>query len=240
MASSKKPSINLGPVDDWASKAIKKALMGLRGPAKKQQAAKIVNQLKKKAGGEFSTSTQAQRIYKLERSASKAKGQFARSAAKRKDMGEIKKAAAAHSARMTKAGKNWDGSKNPRLVKSAKANAKAQAENKRLAEAYAKKQAGPPKKVASQIKQINKIDIESNRGAGSVYKKGGKQVPVSPKRAAAARSRAGAMSSKLKQSNAKELNEMARLQAAIRAAGTPEQRLKARRALRDFRNNTGR
>ena len=240
MASSKKPAINLGPVDDWAAKAIKKALMGLKGPAKKQQAAKIVSQMKKKAGGEFSKSTQSQRIYQLERSATKAKGQFARSATKRREMTAIKESAAKHSTRMTKAGKNWDGSKNPRLAKSAKVNAKSQAENKELAKAYEKKMAGPPAKVKKQIKQINKIDIEAARGTGSVHKKGGKKIPVSPKRAAAARSRSGAMSSQLKKSNAAELNELARLQAAVRNAGTADQRLAARRQLRDFRNTTGR
>jgi hypothetical protein len=99
---------------------------------------------------------------------------------------------------------------------------------------------GLNKALQSQMKQYNKIDIETNRGMGSVIRKGGKVEPVSEGRAAAGRSRAGAMSSRASERNAKEIAQGEKLKKKIDTAKTPEAKLKARREYRQWRKDTGR
>jgi hypothetical protein len=96
------------------------------------------------------------------------------------------------------------------------------------------------KKLQSQTKRYNKIDIESNRGAGSVVAKGGKSRPVSEGRAAAGRSTAGAMSSRIGKENAADIAKGEKLKKKIDTAKTPEAKLKARREYRQWRKDTGR
>jgi hypothetical protein len=159
-------------------------------------------------------------------------------------MAKTTKMAKEHSDTMRRAGKNWDGSKNEKLTKIAasnkRTNARSRAENAAMEKGYLKKQAGPPAKVKAQQKRINKIDIEEARGTGSVVKRGGKRVPVSPARAAAGRSRAGAMSSQLKKSNAAEIGRLTKLETKLKNAKTPAEKLKYRREIRSFREETGR
>lgn len=212
-----------------------KALIKAAGGASSKQAKKRANSIIKRVAKK--NPAQAQTIRSK---AGKVSGQMARTKTKRRAMGETTTAAKAHSSRMTAAGKNWDGTKNPRLVKDAAKNKKIAIENAALAKGYAKKQAGLPPKVKSQQKMFNKADIEAARGTGKVIGKGGKPRSVSPARAAAGRSRAGAINSSIKRTNDAQLKELAKLETKLKNAATPQQKLTARRAIRKFRDDTGR
>lgn len=218
-------------LSDDLIRALVKAAGGASTKEAKKRANSIIKRVAKKNPAQAQT---------IRSKAGKVSGQMARTKTKRRNMAETTAAAKAHSSRMTAAGKNWDGSKNPRLVAAAKKNKKAAIENAQMAKAYEKAQAGLPPKVKSQQKMFNKADIEAARGTGKVIGKGGKPKPVSPSRAAAARSRAGAINSSLKRRNDAEIKQMAKLQAKLKNATTPAQKLKARRELKQFRYETGR
>lgn len=212
-----------------------KALIKAAGGASTREAKKRANSIVKRVAKK--NPAQAQMIRSK---ASKVSGQMARTKTKRRAMGETTAAAKAHSSRMTASGKNWDGTKNPRLVAAARANKKSAIENAQMAAAYEKKKAGLPPKVKSQQKMFNKADIEAARGTGKVIGKGGKPRAVSPARAAAGRSRAGAINSSIKRTNDAQKAQLAKLETKLKNATTPAQKLAARRAIRKFRGETGR
>lgn len=212
-----------------------KALIKAAGGAAKKESKKRANSIIKRIAKKDAATAQV-----IRSKASKVSGQMARTKTKRRAIEETSAAAKKHSSRMTSAGKNWDGSKNPRLVAAAKQNKKSAIENAQLANAYAKKQAGLPPKVKSQQKMFNKADIEAARGTGKVVGKGGKTITVSPSRAAAGRSRAGAIDSSIKRINDAQKAQLAKLETKLKNATTPAQKVAARRAIRDFRGQTGR
>lgn len=212
-----------------------RALIKAAGGAAKRESKKRANSIIKRVAKKDPATAQM-----IRSKASKVSGQMARSKTKRRAMEQTSAAASKHSSRMTAAGKNWDGSKNSRLVAAARANKKSAIENAQLAKAYEKAQAGLPPKVKSQQKMFNKADIEAARGTGKVIGKGGKPRAVSPKRAAAGRSRAGAINSSIKRTNDAQKKELAKLETKLKNAVTPAQKLAARRAIRKFRGETGR
>lgn len=100
MAGKRKPAIEprIGIGDDIA-KVLVKALGGGVSKAKKSQAARIV--------GRMGNKTQAAQIRSK---AGKLSGQIARSKTKRRAIEETSRMSKAHMSRMSKAGRNWDGS----------------------------------------------------------------------------------------------------------------------------------
>ncbi len=235
----KKPAIGLGPISDDLARKLIKALSGAAGAKPKATASRIVAKVDKK--NPQIRSAGKGKVTEVKSKADKLSKQMTKTAKYKQEKAVTSKMAKEHSDKMTASGRNWDGSKNPRLEKAVKANAKNRAENTAMAKKAAKQAAGDSKTVASSKKQFNKYDIEKNRGEGKVVRRGtgGRSDDVSPRRAAQGRSTAGALGSNMKKKFANEEATIRSLQDKI-AKAPADKKTALRRQLRAFREETGR
>jgi hypothetical protein len=235
----KKPAIGLGPISDDLARKLIKALSGAAGTKPKATASRIVAKVDKK--NPQIRSAGKGKVTEVKSKADKLAKQMTKTTNYKKEKAYTSEMAKKHSDRMTASGRNWDGSKNPRLEKAVKANAKNRAQNADMAAKAVKKAAGDSATLASSRKMLNKYDIESNRGQGKVVRRGtgGRSDDVSPRRAAQGRSTAGALGSNMKKKFAKEQAEIKSLQDKISKAPA-DKKAALRRQLRAFREETGR
>lgn len=102
MAGKRKPAIELGiGIGDDVIRMLSKALGGGAGKAKKAQANRVVSRLSK---------SHPQKMATVRAKAGKLEGQLARSKTKRRAGAETERMSKAHMTRMSKSGRNWDGS----------------------------------------------------------------------------------------------------------------------------------
>lgn len=226
MAAKKKPQIGLGPISDDLARMLVKALSGAAGAGKKSQAARVVSKITKK-NPDYTAGGRA--IYNVKNKASKIEGQFARSRTTRREMELTKKMADKFSKKQSGKGLKWDGSPTEATKAYRAGQTKAERE---LAAKTAKETT-----VKKNTRYMNKIDVETARGTGrTVSPTTGRVRNVPSGRAAEGRSRAGAMNSGLGKRFADRAAKESKLEKAVKDAKSPEARLKARRALRDFRD----
>lgn len=232
-----KPSIKWDP--SWNSalqKAIKIALAGGKGPAKKKQAQRILSKMDDRG-------VVSQRA-SISTGASKIQHQFQRSQGKRKSMQEIAADAKRHSASMKKNDQKWDGSVDVKAKRARAAAAKRQAlAKKRDADALRQAEAREKGRAFTESvnRQLNLIDVSQKKGQGIYKSTTGRTKYVGAEGAAAARSKAGGvaggLSKRIQNINAKwdALDKIVRDPKASRS-----KRLEARRAMREHEAQFGR
>jgi len=222
----KKPAISLGPISDDLARIIKKAIM--QGGKKGAQGARILRSLESKAGGIFSSTPSAKKVTQTMISASKGKKQVQRTVAKRAEMAKTTRMADEFSKSQSGKGLKWDGSPTKATKNYRTGQTKAERD---LATKTAKET-----RINKNTKYMNKIDIETARGTGRTVSPTTGRVRNVPKgRAAEGRSRAGAMNSSMGKRFADTASKQSKLESNLKNAKTPEAKLKARRALREFR-----
>jgi hypothetical protein len=225
MAAKKKPQIGFGPISDDVANIIKKAIM--KGGDKGSQGRRVLRALESRAGGMFSSSPAAKKVTQTNAAARKGRKQVERTIAKRADMAKTTKMAKEFGNSQSGKGLKWDGSP----TKGTKAYKAGQSKAERDMAAKKTKETA----INKNTRYMNKIDVEKARGTGRTVSPTSGKVRIVPKgRAAEGRSRAGAMESSLGKRFADGAAKRARLEKAVKDAKTPEARLKARRALRDF------
>ena len=227
MAAKRKPAIGGGGISDDLARMLVKALSGAAGAGKKSQARRIVTKIERK--NPVSTSAGGRSIGAVTSKASKIEGQFARSRTTRREMEMTKKMADKFSKKQSGKGLKWDGSPTEATKAYRAGQTKAERE---LAAKTAKETT-----VKKNTRYMNKIDVEKARGTGRTVSPTTGRVRNVPKgRAAEGRSRAGAMESGLGKRFADRAAKESKLEQAVKDAKNPEARLKARRALREFRD----
>ena len=226
MAAKKKPQIGGGGISDDLAKMLVKALSGAAGAGKKSQAGRVVSKITKK-NPDYTAGGRA--VYNVKNKASKLEGQFARSRTTRREMEMTKKMADKFSKKQSGKGLKWDGSPTEATKAYRAGQTKAERE---LAAKTAKETV-----VKKNTRYMNKIDVETARGTGRTVSPTTGRVRNVPKgRAAEGRSRAGAMESGLGKRFADNAAKQSKLESNLKNAKTPEAKLKARRALREFRD----
>jgi len=227
MAAKRKPAIGLGPIKDDLAKMLVKALSGAAGSSKKSQATRVVSKITKKnpvlrSAGNNSVQT-------VKGKASKLEGQFSRSRIAKADKAKTKTMADKFGKSQSGKGLKWDGSptEGTKAYKAGQSKAERDSATKTAKETM----------VNKNTKVMNKIDVETARGTGRTVSPTSGKVRYVPKgRAAEGRSRAGAMDSGLGKRFADTAAKQSKLESNVKNAKTPDAKLKARRALREFRD----
>jgi hypothetical protein len=227
MAAKRKPAIGGGGISDDLAKMLVKALSGAAGAGKKSQANRVVSRITKK--NPVATSVGGRSIGAVRSKASKIEGQFARSRTTRREIEMTKKMADKFGKKQSGKGLKWDGSPTEatKAYKAGQSKAERDLATKTAKETMVKK----------NTKVMNKIDVETARGTGRTVSPTTGKVRYVPKgRAAEGRSRAGAMDSGLGKRFADTAAKQSKLESNVKNAKTPDAKLKARRALREFRD----
>jgi len=223
----KKPAIGFGPIKDDLAKMLVKAASGAAGSLKKSQGKRIIAKIEKRNPVLRSTGNNA--IQSVKGKASKLEGQFARSGVAKTEKAKTKMMADKFGKSQSGKGLKWDGSPT--------AGTKAYKSGQKKAEQDLAAKTSKETMVKKNTKVMNKIDVEKARGTGrTVSPTTGKVRYVPEGRAAEGRSRAGAMESGLGKRFADTASKQSRLENAVKTAKTPDAKLQARRALREFRN----
>ena len=221
------------PIGDDLARLLKLALAGVKGKPKQIQANRIVSKLESKGNPAVSG---------LRGKSSKMQQQLLRGKNKRKEVNSIKADADAHMQRMAKQGKNWDGSPVKKATKPRKAapkrkltpaqqNAAAQRElDNRANNARIIKQGTKAANVATAAEAVSR--------KGTKLTRGGKEVPVSKKKADALVAQGRRAVAQKKGGNAKKKAEQMNLQARFRNSTGTDKR-KAKQALDNHRKLHG-
>ena len=230
MATNKKPQIGFGPIKDDLAKIIAKALSGAVGVGKKSQARRIVTKLEQRNPVLRSAGNNA--VQSVKTKASKLERQLVKSKIARGDRAKTTQMAKEHMNKQTLKGLNWDGSPNKAT--------QAYKVGQRKAEAEAAAKATKDKIVRSADRQMSKAEVEAMKGTGRyVSPSSGKVTNIPAKRAAAGRSKAGAIPAQMGNRNANLRKIQAGMRSDVKAAKTPAARLQATRVLRNHQNKYG-
>ena len=230
MAAAKKPAIGLGPLDDKLAKMLMKALSGAAGSVKKSQANRVVSKITKKNPVLRSAGNNS--IQNVKSKASQLERQFVKSRVAKTEKAKTKTMADKFSKSQSGKGLKWDGSPTEAT--------KAYQTGQRKARGDAAAKSTKDKIIRSADRQMSKAEVEAKKGTGRyVSPSSGKVTIVPPKRAAAGRSKAGAIPAQMGNRNKNAAQIQAGLRSDVKAAKTPQARLKATRALRNHQNDYG-
>jgi hypothetical protein len=213
------------PIGDDLARLLKLALAGVKGPAKKAQANRIVSKLESKGNPAVSG---------MRTKAGKMEQQLVRGKVKRRNMESISADADKHMQRMAKQGKNWDGSPIKKATKPRKAAPKRKltpAQQNAAAQRELDKRANDARIIRQGTKAANVATAaEAVSRKGTKLTRGGKEVPVSKKRADALVAMGNRAVAQKTGGNAKKKADQLNLQAKFRNAKGADKR-KAKQAL---------
>ena len=222
----KKPQIALG---DDLKRLLALAMSGAKGGKKKEQAAKIVGKLEGKGNPT---------VAGVRGKSSKMEQEFVRSKVKRRNMESISADADKHMRRMAEQGKKWDGSpaNKPKYKGKTKSTPKRKltvAEQTAAAQRELDKRANDARIIKKGTKAANVATAaEAVSRKGTKLTRGGKEVPVSKKKADALVAQGRRAVSQKKGGNAKLKAEQMNLQAKVDNAPDAASRRIARQKLR--------
>jgi hypothetical protein len=225
----KKPQIAFG---DDLKRLLAAAYAGAKGAKKKEQAGRII--AKAEAKGNPTVAGVRGKSSKMEQ-------QFVRSKVKRRNMESISADADKHMQRMAKQGKNWDGSpvKKATKPKSAPKRKLTVAEQTAAAQRELDKRANDARIIKKGTKAANVATAAEAVGRkGTKLTRGGKEVPVSKKKADALVAMGNRAVAQKKGGNAKKTADQLNLQAKFRNAKGADKR-KAKQALDKHRKLHG-
>jgi len=221
------------PIGDDLARLLKLALAGVKGPAKKAQANRIVSKLESKGNPAVSG---------MRTKAGKMEQQLVRGKVKRRNMESISADADKHMQRMAKQGKNWDGSPIKKATKPRKAAPKRKltpAQQNAAAQRELDKRANDARIIRQGTKAANVATAaEAVSRKGTKLTRGGKEVPVSKKRADALVAMGNRAVAQKTGGNAKKKADQLNLQAKFRNAKGADKR-KAKQALDKHRKLHG-
>ena len=220
----KKPQIALG---DDLKRLLALAYAGAKGGKKKEQAGKIIGKLESKGNPT---------VAGVRGKSSKMQQQLLRGKNKRKEVNSIKADADAHMRSMASQGKNWDGSPVKKATKPRKAAPKRKltvAEQTAAAEREIANRANKARLIKKGSKAVNVATAAEAVGRkGTKLTRGGKEVPISKKRADALIATGRRATSQKKGGNAKLKAEQMNLKAKVDNAPDAASRRIARQKLR--------
>ena len=222
----KKPQIALG---DDLKRLLALAYAGAKGGKKKEQAGKIIGKLESKGNPT---------VAGVRGKAGKMSQEFARSRAKRASMSSVAKDADKHMRRMAEQGKKWDGSpaNKPKYKGKTKSTPKRKltvAEQTAAAEREIANRANKARLIKKGSKAVNVATAAEAVGRkGTKLTRGGKEVPISKKRADALIATGRRATSQKKGGNAKLKAEQMNLKAKVDNAPDAASRRIARQKLR--------
>jgi hypothetical protein len=215
------------PIGDDLARLLKLALAGAKGKPKQIQANRIVSKLESKGNPAVSG---------LRGKSSKMQQQLLRGKNKRKEVNSIKADADAHMRSMAAQGKKWDGSPAKKATKPRKAAPKRKltvAEQTAAAEREIANRANKARLIKKGSKAVNVATAAEAVGRkGTKLTRGGKEVPISKKRADALVATGRRATSQKKGGNAKLKAEQMNLQAKVNNAPDAASRRIARQKLR--------
>lgn len=221
------------PIGDDLARLLKLALAGAKGPAKKIQANRIVSKLESKGNPAVSG---------MRTKAGKMEQQLVRGKVKRRNVESIAADADKHMQRMAKQGKNWDGSPIKKATKPRKAAPKRKltpAQQNAAAQRELDKRANDARIIRQGTKAANVATAaEAVSRKGTKLTRGGKEVPVSKKKADALVAMGNRAVAQKTGGNAKKKADQLNLQAKFRNAKGADKR-KAKQALDKHRKLHG-
>lgn len=226
----KKPQIAFG---DDLKRILAAAYAGAKGIKKKEQAGRIIAKAEAKGNPT---------IAGVRGKAGKMSQEFARSRAKRASMSSVAKDADKHMRRMAEQGKNWDGSPVKKATKPRKAAPKRKltpAQQTAAAQRELENRANNARIIRQGTKAANVATAaEAVSRKGTKLTRGGKEVPVSKKKADALVAMGNRAVAQKTGGNAKKKADQLNLQARFRNAKGADKR-KAKQALDKHRKLHG-
>jgi hypothetical protein len=222
------------PIGDDLARLLKLALAGVKGPAKKVQANRIVGKLESKGNPAVSG---------MRTKAGKMEQQLVRGKVKRREVGKIKADADAHMRRMAEQGKNWDGSKIKKATKPRKAAPKRKltvAEQTAAAERTIAKREMDKKVIKAQERTLRATRLGDAAAAKGTKKgRGGKEIPMSKKEVKKVVRQGNLAGSQRAKGNATKKATQMNLQARMQNAPDAASKRAARNKLRKHQDTHG-
>jgi hypothetical protein len=226
----KKPQIAFG---DDLKRLLAAAYAGAKGAKKKEQAGRIIAKAEAKGNPT---------VAGVRGKAGKMSQEFARSRAKRASMSSVAKDADKHMRRMAEQGKNWDGSKVKKVVKPKAASKKKLTPAQEIAAARRElnKRANDARIIRQGTKAANVATAAEAVGRkGTKLTRGGKEVPVSKKKADALVAMGNRAVAQKKGGNAKKKADQLNLRARVQNAPDAASKRAARNKLRKHQDTHG-